>query len=42
MQKPHGLVLLLPDADRRVLELAFFDGKNRDEIAGADALFFVC
>ena len=28
MQKPHSLVLLLPDADRQVLEMAFFDGKN--------------
>jgi RNA polymerase sigma factor (sigma-70 family) len=33
MQKPHGLVLLLPDVDRRVLEMAFFDDKNRTEIA---------
>ena len=28
MQKPHALVLLLPDADRQVLEMAFFDGKT--------------
>jgi RNA polymerase sigma factor (sigma-70 family) len=33
MQKPHALVLLLPDADRQVLEMAFFDGKTRAEIA---------
>jgi RNA polymerase sigma factor (sigma-70 family) len=33
MQKPHALVLLLPDADRRVLEMAFFDGKTPAEIA---------
>ena len=33
MQKPHALVLLLPDADRQVLEMAFFDGKTRVEIA---------
>ena len=33
MQKPHSLVLLLPDADRRMLEMAFFDGKNPAEIA---------
>jgi RNA polymerase sigma factor (sigma-70 family) len=33
MQKPHALVLLLPDADRRVLEMAFFDGKTRAQIA---------
>lgn len=33
MRKPHALVLLLPDADRRVLEMAFFDGKTRVEIA---------
>jgi RNA polymerase sigma factor (sigma-70 family) len=33
MQKPHALVLLLPDADRQVLEMAFFDGKNPVEIA---------
>ena len=33
MQKPHALVLLLPDADRQVLEMAFFDGKTLVEIA---------
>jgi RNA polymerase sigma factor (sigma-70 family) len=33
MQKPHALVLLLPDADRRLLEMAFFDGKTPVEIA---------
>ncbi|MGC1871073.1 MAG: sigma-70 family RNA polymerase sigma factor, partial [Acidobacteriaceae bacterium] len=33
MQKPHSLVLLLPDADRQVLEMAFFDGKKSVEIA---------
>ena len=33
MQKPHALVLLLPDADRQVLEMAFFEGKTRVEIA---------
>ena len=33
MQKPHALVLLLPDADRRILEMAFFDGKTPVEIA---------
>lgn len=34
MQRPHALVLLLPDADRRVLEMAFFEGKTAAEIAG--------
>jgi RNA polymerase sigma factor (sigma-70 family) len=33
MQKPHPLVLLLPDADRQVLEMAFFDGLTPAEIA---------
>jgi RNA polymerase sigma factor (sigma-70 family) len=33
MQKPHALVLLLPDADRQVLEMAFFAGKKSVEIA---------
>jgi len=33
LKKPHSLVLLLPDADRRLLEMAFFDGKTSDEIA---------
>lgn len=33
MQKPHALVLLLPDADRQLLEMAFFDGKTPVEIA---------
>jgi signal transduction histidine kinase len=33
MQKPHALVLLLPDADRQVLEMAFFGGKTPVEIA---------
>jgi RNA polymerase sigma factor (sigma-70 family) len=33
MRKPHALVLLLPDADRRVLEMAFFDGKTPSEIS---------
>jgi hypothetical protein len=32
MQKPHALVLLLPDADRQVLETVFFDGKTSVEI----------
>jgi len=33
MQRPHALVLLLPDADRQVLEMAFFEGKTPAEIA---------
>jgi RNA polymerase sigma factor (sigma-70 family) len=33
LQKPHSLVLLPPDADRQVLEMAFFDGKSLAEIA---------
>jgi len=33
LQRPHALVLLLPDADRQVLEMAFFDGKTPVEIA---------
>jgi RNA polymerase sigma factor (sigma-70 family) len=33
MQKPHAPVLLLPDADRQILEMAFFDGKTGVEIA---------
>jgi DNA-directed RNA polymerase specialized sigma24 family protein len=33
MQKPHALVLLLPDADRQLLEMAFFDGKTAVDIA---------
>jgi RNA polymerase sigma factor (sigma-70 family) len=33
MRKPHALVMLLPDADRQVLEMAFFDGKTPVEIA---------
>jgi RNA polymerase sigma factor (sigma-70 family) len=33
MQKPHALVLLLPDADRQVLDMAFFEGKTLVEIA---------
>ena len=33
MQKPHALVLLLPNVDRQVLEMAFFDGKTPVEIA---------
>jgi DNA-directed RNA polymerase specialized sigma24 family protein len=33
MQKPHALVLLLPDVDRQVLEMAFLDGKTLVEIA---------
>jgi len=33
MRKPHSLVLLLPDVDRQVLEMAFFDGKSPVEIA---------
>jgi len=32
LQKPHALVLLLPDADRQMLEMAFFDGKTPVEI----------
>jgi RNA polymerase sigma factor (sigma-70 family) len=38
MQKPHALVLLLPDADRQVLEMAFFDGKTPVEIADETGL----
>jgi RNA polymerase sigma factor (sigma-70 family) len=33
IRKPHALVLLLPDADRQVLEMAFFGGKTPVEIA---------
>jgi len=33
IQQPHALVLLLPDADRKILEMAFFDGKTPVEIA---------
>jgi len=33
MQKPHALVLLLPDADRIMLDMAFFDHKTLAEIA---------
>jgi RNA polymerase sigma factor (sigma-70 family) len=33
MRKPQALVLLLPDADRQLLEMAFFDGKTPLEIA---------
>ena len=33
LRKPHSLVSLLPDADRQVLEMAFFDGKTPVEIA---------
>ena len=33
LQKPHGLVLLLPDVDRQILDMAFFDGKTMIEIA---------
>jgi RNA polymerase sigma factor (sigma-70 family) len=33
MEKPHSLVLLLPDVDRQILEMAFFDGKTPTEIA---------
>jgi DNA-directed RNA polymerase specialized sigma24 family protein len=33
MQRPHALVLLLPDADRQLLEMAFFDGNTPVEIA---------
>lgn len=33
MRKPHSLVLLLPDADRHLLEMAFFDGLTPAEIA---------
>ncbi len=33
IQKPHALVLLLPDVDRQILEMAFFDGKTPAEIA---------
>ena len=33
LHKPHALVLLLPDADRQILEMAFFDGKTPVEIA---------
>jgi RNA polymerase sigma factor (sigma-70 family) len=38
IQRPLGLVLLLPDADRQVLEMAFFDGKTPAEIAGETGL----
>jgi RNA polymerase sigma factor (sigma-70 family) len=38
LQKPHALVLLLPDADRQLLEMAFFDGKTSVEIADATGL----
>jgi RNA polymerase sigma factor (sigma-70 family) len=38
MRKPHALVLLLPDADRQVLDMAFFDGKSPAEIAGETGL----
>jgi RNA polymerase sigma factor (sigma-70 family) len=34
LQKPHGLVALLPDADRQILDRAFFDGRTPVEIAG--------
>jgi RNA polymerase sigma factor (sigma-70 family) len=33
MKRPHALVLLLPDADRQVLDMAFLDGKTPLEIA---------
>ena len=33
LRKPHSLVSLLPDADRQVLEMAFFEGKTSVEIA---------
>ncbi|HZL26631.1 MAG TPA: sigma factor [Acidobacteriaceae bacterium] len=33
INKPHSLVLLLPDADRRILDMAFFDDKAPREIA---------
>lgn len=33
LHQPHALVLLLPDKDRRLLEMAFFDGKRSVEIA---------
>ena len=33
LRKPHALVLLLPDLDRHVLDMAFFDGKTKVEIA---------
>ena len=33
LQRPHALVLLLPDVDRQVLEMAFFDGLSGAEIA---------
>lgn len=38
MQRPHALVLLLPDADRRLLEMAFFDDKKPVEIADESGL----
>jgi RNA polymerase sigma factor (sigma-70 family) len=38
MRKPHALVVLLPDVDRQVLEMAFFDGKNPGEIADETGL----
>lgn len=33
LREPHALVLLLPDADRLLLEMAFFDGKTPVQIA---------
>jgi hypothetical protein len=33
LQQPHALVLLLPDAGRQLLEMAFFEGKTPAEIA---------
>jgi len=33
LRKPHALILLLPDADRQVLEAAFFGGSTPVEIA---------
>lgn len=33
MRRPHALVSLLPDVDRQVLDMAFFDGKTAVEIA---------
>lgn len=38
MNRPHALVLLLPDADRQMLEMAFFDGKSSAEIADETGL----
>jgi RNA polymerase sigma factor (sigma-70 family) len=38
LEKPHSLVLLLPDVDRQILEMAFFDGKNSAAISAETGL----